>query len=77
MSGQGREVLCRCRGLTRAGVLIAASAGAGSVAEVREFCEANGHVVAPAWNAIHDCCTGELAGLLRKVRLATTFGENP
>ena len=77
MSGQGREVLCRCRGLTRPGVLLAASAGASGVAEVRAFCEANGYVVAPAKDAIHDCCTGELAGLLRKARLATTFRETP
>jgi hypothetical protein len=49
-------------------VLLAASAGASSVAEVREFCEANGHVVAPARDATHDCCTGILAGLLRDNR---------
>jgi hypothetical protein len=56
-------------------VLLAASAGASSVAEVRVFCEANGYVVAPARNAAHDCCTGELARLLRKIRLAATSGE--
>ncbi|MHC1750958.1 hypothetical protein [Humidesulfovibrio sp.] len=65
MSVGDRPVLCLCRGLTRAGVLLAVKAGASGVAEVRKFCEANGHVVAPAPNAAHDCCTGELAGLLR------------
>lgn len=65
MSGQSREVLCRCRGLTRAGVFLAARAGSSSLAEVREFCEARGHTVPAAPNATHDCCTGELAGLLR------------
>ncbi|MDQ7834880.1 MAG: hypothetical protein RDU24_05820 [Humidesulfovibrio sp.] len=68
MSVGDRPVLCLCRGLTREGVLLSLEAGARSLGEVRGFCEANGHVVAPAPDAMHDCCTDVLAGLLRQAQ---------
>lgn len=76
MSREGGDVLCRCRGLTRAGVLFAVGAGASSVAEVRAYCETRGHAVPAAPNATHDCCTGVLAQLLRQARPPAAPKEN-
>jgi hypothetical protein len=65
MPGEQGALVCHCRGLTLGMVRRGLAAGAASLGELRERCEAEALPPSPHTRPGGECCTARLAELFR------------